>query len=66
MSRCTFGRDNSPTQHETHYSLRVLFPQELMLLLKVSGFHLEARYGEFPRQAFDQTSPRQVCICSVI
>ena len=57
---------DSLTEHEIHYSLRVLFPQELMLLLESAGFHLEARYGEFPRHPFDQTSPRQVCICSVI
>ncbi|HEX4810548.1 MAG TPA: class I SAM-dependent methyltransferase [Bryobacteraceae bacterium] len=46
------------------YSLRVIFPQELLLLLELTGFQLEARYGEFPCQPFDASSPRQVCICS--
>ena len=57
MSRCTFGRTNLLIQHEIRYSLRVLFPQEIMLLLESAGFRLEGRYGEFPRRPFDQTSP---------
>jgi SAM-dependent methyltransferase len=48
------------------YRLRVIFPQELLLLLEVAGFRLVARYGEFPRQVFDSGSPRQVCICSPV
>lgn len=47
------------------YTLRVIFPQELLLLLRIAGFQLEARYGEFTRVPFDSFSPRQVCICSV-
>jgi len=47
------------------YSLRVIFPQELVLLLEVAGFKLETRYGEFTREPFDSNSPRQVVICSV-
>ena len=46
------------------YRLRVIFPQELVLLLDYAGFHLEARYGEFTREAFSATSRRQVCICT--
>lgn len=53
-------------QRIVRYSLRVIFPQELPLLLELAGFQLEARYGEFPRQLFGQASPRQVCICSAI
>jgi SAM-dependent methyltransferase len=48
------------------YSLRVIFPQELPLLLESAGFRLEERYGEFPRQPFDASSPRQVCICAAM
>jgi SAM-dependent methyltransferase len=47
------------------YSLRVIFPQELLLLLDVAGFRVETRYGEFTREPFTSSSPRQVCICSV-
>lgn len=44
------------------YSLRVIFPQELLLLLDAAGFRMEARYGEFTREPFTSSSPRQVCI----
>jgi len=47
------------------YALRVIFPQELLLLLEAAGFRVEARYGEFTREPFESQSPRQVCICSV-
>jgi SAM-dependent methyltransferase len=46
------------------YRLRVIFPQELLLLLDAAGFRLETRYGEFTREPFESSSPRQVCICS--
>ena len=45
------------------YRLRVIFPQELVLLLACAGFRLETRYGEFTREAFTSSSPRQVCVC---
>jgi hypothetical protein len=41
----------------------VIFPQELVLLLDCAGFRLETRYGEFSREAFTSSSPRQVCVC---
>jgi len=47
------------------YRLRVIFPQELLLLLDVAGFRVEARYGEFTREPFESSSPRQVYICTV-
>ena len=46
------------------YRLRVIFPQELVLLLDCAGLRLERRYGEFTREPFSSTSPRQVCVCS--
>ena len=45
------------------YRLRVIFPQELVLLLDCAGFRLETRYGEFTREAFTSSSPRQICVC---
>lgn len=53
-----------PDSRKIEYRLRVIYPQELLLLLDAAGFRLEARYGEFPREPFDSSSPRQVCICS--
>lgn len=46
------------------YRLRVIYPQELIVLLGAAGFDLLERYGEFPRTRFESSSPRQVCICS--
>jgi 2-polyprenyl-3-methyl-5-hydroxy-6-metoxy-1,4-benzoquinol methylase len=46
------------------YRLRVIFPQELLLLLDAAGFRVVERYGEFTRVPFQSNSPRQVCICS--
>ena len=43
--------------------LRSIFPQELPVLLAVNGFELEARYGDFGRNAFTSESARQVCVC---
>ena len=46
------------------YELRVILPQELLLLLESAGFVLIERFGEFKREPFTAASPRQVCICS--
>jgi SAM-dependent methyltransferase len=54
----------APDFQTIEYRLRVIFPQELLLLLDTAGFRLETRYGEFTRAPFDSASPRQVCICS--
>lgn len=56
---------SEPDFRVIEYRLRVIFPQELPLLLNAAGFRLETRYGEFTRIPFDSSSPRQVCICSV-
>jgi SAM-dependent methyltransferase len=55
---------DGPGFHVIDYRLRVIFPQELVLLLDGAGFRLETRYGEFTREAFTSSSPRQVCVCS--
>lgn len=56
---------NAPDFQTIEYRLRVVFPQELTLLLEGTGFRLEARYGEFTGEAFASASPRQVCVCKV-
>lgn len=55
---------SEPDFRKIEYRLRVIFPQELLLLLESAGLHLEARYGEFTREPFTASSRRQVCICS--
>jgi len=59
------SKPGQPDYLVTEYQLRVIFPQELLLLLDATGFRLDARYGEFPREPFESSSPRQICICSV-
>ena len=54
----------APDFRTIRYSLRMIFPQELLLLLDAAGFRLEARYGEFGREPFGPGSPRQVCVCT--
>lgn len=48
------------------YRLRMVFPQELRLMLAAAVLRLEARFGEFTREPFGSASPRQVCICSAL
>jgi SAM-dependent methyltransferase len=55
----------APDYSVTHYDLRVIFPEELLLLLDIAGLRLEARYGEFSRVSFDEASPRQVCVATI-
>lgn len=45
--------------------MRLLFPQELPLLVEMAGFRLLARYGDFDRSTFGGQSHRQVCICEL-
>ena len=54
----------APDYRVISFALRVIFPQELLLLLEATGFKLDTRYGEFTREPFESSSPRQVCICS--
>ncbi|HEY1340239.1 MAG TPA: class I SAM-dependent methyltransferase [Bryobacteraceae bacterium] len=54
----------APDFRSIRYALRMIFPQELLLLLDAAGFRLEARYGEFLREPFGPGSPRQVCVCT--
>jgi SAM-dependent methyltransferase len=45
--------------------MRLLFPQELPLLVEMGGLRLQARYGDFDRSTFGAQSHRQVCICEL-
>jgi len=61
--RWYFSAPTAPDFRVIDYHLRMIFPQELLLLLEAGGFRLETRYGEFPREPFESSSPRQICIC---
>jgi SAM-dependent methyltransferase len=43
--------------------LRSVFPQELLTLLALNGFHLARRDGDFSGGSFTTTSANQVCQC---
>jgi len=55
---------DAPDFRVLDFTLRMIYPMELLLLLKTAGFELMKRYGEFSREAFVSSSPRQVCFCT--
>jgi len=58
------SKAHAPDFRVVDYQLRAIFPQELSRRLEAAGFRLEICYGEFSREPFESSSPRQVCICS--
>jgi hypothetical protein len=42
--------------------LRIIFPQELLILLQAVGLKLLARYGDFSRSSFGPASSHQICL----
>ncbi len=44
------------------YQLRMIFPEELLLLLRCTGFELEARYGWYDRTPFGPESGTQIVV----
>ena len=61
--RWHFSAADAADYRTIDYSLRVIFPQELPLLVESCGFRMESRYGEFTREEFGSESARQVCVC---
>jgi len=73
-------RYNSATQisHETWYfhdgvsgkeqavplNLRMFFPQEIDALLHYNGFSIEQKYADYEGHPFDDSSRRQVIVCT--
>jgi SAM-dependent methyltransferase len=45
--------------------MRVIFPQEMPLLIAAGGLRLVERFGDFDRSPFVAGSPRQVCVCEI-
>jgi hypothetical protein len=44
-------------------TMRIVFPNELEALLRLSGFAIEARYGDYDRRPFGATTPKQLTVC---
>lgn len=51
-----------PDFRHTSLELRLIYPQELPLLLSLGGLRLEERYGDFDRSPLAVQSWRQVCV----
>jgi hypothetical protein len=50
----------------TPLEMRVIFPQEMPLLITAGGIRLVERFGDFDRSPFMAGSPRQVCVCEMV
>ena len=67
----TLGRPWVATQHGRPESfagreelrMRLYFPQELDALLQLSGFAIEAKYGNYDDSPFASNTPKQLVIC---
>ena len=44
--------------------VRVIFPQELPLLIEAGGLRLAERFGDLSKQPFGPASKHQVCLCT--
>ena len=54
---------NGNEEFVVDYKLRIIFPCELDMLLKYSGFSIEAKYGDYDESPFQAASPKQLVIC---
>lgn len=51
-----------PDFRVVEFAMRVIYPEELQLLLELEGFQLEARHGDLDGSPFRSGSPSQVCV----
>ncbi len=56
--------NGQPARTLSPHRQRLIFPQELLLLLETAGLKLVARYGDFDRGPFSGESLNQICLCS--
>lgn len=57
-----YSAPSRPDFRVVEFAMRVVFPEELQVLLELEGLRLEARYGDLDRSPFHSESPSQVCI----
>jgi SAM-dependent methyltransferase len=63
VQRATWFVSTSKGQTATFaIHVRAIFPQELPLLVRAAGLELVSRFGNYTREAFESSSPRQLCI----
>ena len=58
----TYEIDGRPQRTE-ELTMRLFFPNELEALLRLSGFAIEARYGDYDRRPFGPTTSKQLTVC---
>ena len=56
--------DSDPDFVVAPMEVRIIFPQELTLLLSLGGFHLVERFGDWSGQPFGVDSRLQLCVCT--
>lgn len=68
MTRGTwfFSTPSEPDFVTTPLELRNVFPQELPLLLQLSGLRLLERFGDWQGGAFHDKSAIQLCVCAPV
>lgn len=55
---------DSGNEHAVPLSLRMFFPQEIDALLHYNGFVIEHKYADYEEHPFDDSSHRQVILCT--
>ncbi len=63
MATWYFSRSDGE-ERAVELNVRMIFPQELLVLLEVAGMQLVERFGDFQRSPFASDSRTQVCICA--
>ncbi|MCI0497757.1 MAG: hypothetical protein L0Z54_05655, partial [Thermoplasmata archaeon] len=54
---------DSPEERVVEFEVRVLFPQELRLLVEHMGFEVLKVYGDYDLNPFGEDSPKQIVTC---
>lgn len=49
---------------QEQFDIKMFFPQELDALLKLSGFEIIEKYGDYDYSNFSDQSPKQLIICN--
>ena len=57
-----YSAEGAPDFRVVRFSLRVIFPEELEVLLALEGLRLETRFGDRSGAPFTAESPSQVCV----
>ena len=52
------------TEKTEPLDIRILYPQEIDMLLKYNGFKIEQKYGDYDRSEFTSDSSKQIIVCS--